>query len=117
MAQAMTPRQRTKSVIVGAVIASALLLAIFVARGAAGGLGDQLRRGLSPIQTLAAMIADRSPGDRPDGALASLKHKRQTVLTEHLPAALAPPVPLAATLMAPPELIAPPVAGPLYGLL
>src|SRR3954454_18822192 len=116
MAQAMTPRQRTKSVIVGAVIASALLLAIFVARGTAGGLGDQLRRGLSPLRTLAAMIAERSPGDRPEGALASLKHRKQAVLSDHLAPAV-PASPLAALLTAPPEFVAPPITGPFYSLL
>src|SRR4051812_32497707 len=110
---AITSRHRTAGIIIAAVLASAMLLAIFVSRGSAGGFGDQIRRSLSSFRTLAAMIAERSPGDRAEGALASLKHKKQFVLSEHV-APTVPGMPLAALLSAPPEFVAPPVAGPFY---
>jgi hypothetical protein len=58
-------------------------------------LGHAVQQGLSDglhgVETVAAMLADRSPGARPEGALANLKHKRQAALHERaLPKIRAP---------------------------
>lgn len=120
---AMTPRQRAGGIMVGILIAAGLLLAIFVPRGSAGGLADQMRNGLGSLPSVASLIAGRSPGDRPEGALASLKAKKQVVLSEERsPRGLSakPVSPLAALLLpspSTPEILAPPVAPPVYALL
>ena len=45
-------------------------------------LGDRLSESIQGVKTVAAMLAERSPGERPAGALANLKHKRQVALHE-----------------------------------
>ena len=83
-------------------------------------LANSLNKGLSEsiqgVKTVAAMLADRSPGQRPEGALASLKQKRQAVLSERVPKEHAPS-PTAYEALAgppPPPPIAPPPEAPLY---
>jgi len=58
-------------------------------------LGRAVHQGISDslhgVETVAAMLADRSPGARPESALANLKHKRQAALHERgLPKIRAP---------------------------
>jgi len=103
------------------------------AEGGGGGHGDDAEC-FHGVETVAAMLAERSPGTRSVGELALLKRKRQAVLHERaLPkirgpyvpptayealaspppaAAIAPPpqAPLFATVAGPPEVI-PPVGG------
>jgi hypothetical protein len=110
-----------------AVIAVLLALAAAVALGIAtrpdlanlagnrfgNAVSQSVKDGVQGIKTVAAMMAERSPGERAKGALASLKHKRVAELHERaLPKVRAPspPIsPLAAIVTAPP---APPVLPP-----
>ena len=61
-------------------IAAALSIATVSRTNFAKPVRDAVSAGLDNIKTVAAMLADRSPGQRPEGALASLKHKKQPVL-------------------------------------
>ena len=45
-------------------------------------MGDRLTWTIQGVKTVAAMLAERSPGERPEGALANLKPKHQIVLHE-----------------------------------
>ncbi|MFL6727260.1 MAG: PEPxxWA-CTERM sorting domain-containing protein [Sphingomicrobium sp.] len=83
-------------------------------------VGSAVGKGLNGIETVAAMLAERSPGPRPDGALAALKHKRQAALHERSSAAPGPVGPLATIMAAPlvPPIVAlPPVATPLFNVV
>jgi hypothetical protein len=81
--------------------------------------GAGIGRAIDGVKTIAAMIAERSPGARAAGELASLKHKRLPALHERaLPKIrrAPPPSPLA-NIVAPPEVppaVVPPVVTPLY---
>jgi hypothetical protein len=86
-------------------------------------LGRAVRAGISEslqgVETVAAMLAERSPGARPEGALVNLKHKRQAALHERaLPkirGPYAPPTAYEALASPPPTpLIAPLPQAPLY---
>jgi hypothetical protein len=89
----------------------------------ANAVSQSVKNGVQGIKTVAAMMAERSPGERAKGALASLKHKRLTELHERaLPKVRAPspPVsPLASIVTAPPAPPAlPPVSqAPLFGMV
>lgn len=101
------------------LLAAALSIATFSRTGLATVIGDTASTGLSKIKTVAAMLADRSPGERPNGALASLKQKRQPGLHERaLPKVQRPESPLAGIVGTPPV---PPVemppATPLYSMV
>jgi hypothetical protein len=81
------------------------------------GISDSLHG----VETVAAMLAERSPGARPEGALVNLKHKRQAVLHERaLPkirTPYSPPTAYEALALPPsPPLISLPQA-PLYSTL
>jgi hypothetical protein len=124
-------RSRAKAII-GAGIVLALAAALAVATVSRSGLGPRLglgnavsavgnaaNYGLSTMKTVAAMLADRSPGARPEGALASLKPKKQPALHERaLPKVRKPESPLAGIVGTPPV---PPVEAapttPLIGLV
>lgn len=96
------------AIVAAVLIAGSLAIASLSRSSLSKAVGDAAEQGLSGIKTVAAMLADRSPGQRPEGALASLKHKRQTAVHERaLPKVRpAPPVnPLV-------SIIAPPPAGP-----
>jgi len=70
-------------VVVAAVvlaIVAALSIATVSRTNLAKAVGDAASAGLDNIRTVAAMLADRSPGQRPEGSLASLKQKKQPVL-------------------------------------
>jgi hypothetical protein len=80
-------------------------------------VGEGLSASLQSVKTVAVMLAERSPGERPEGALANLKPKRQAVLHERaLPKVRAPAFPAYEALAGPPPspLIAPPPEVPLY---
>jgi hypothetical protein len=107
----------------GAVAGGAIAIAaaVSVATLSSPWLGHAVREGISDslqgVQTVAAMLAERSPGARPKGALANLKHKRQAVLHERaLPKIRSPYSPPTAyeALAAPPPALA--IAPPLQGL-
>ena len=100
-------------------IAAALSVATFSRANFAKALSDAASDGLDNVKTVAAMLADRSPGQRPEGALASLKHKKQPILHERaLPKLRKPESPLAGivgTLPVPPIEMAPET--PLYSMV
>jgi len=106
----------------GVGLAAALSLAMLSNTQLARIVGDGINNSVAGIKTVAAMLAERSPGQRPDGALASLKHKRQAALHERaLPkirGPVPPPSPYAALLGAPvsPPLPPPPEV-PLYNMV
>jgi hypothetical protein len=90
--------------------------------GALHAIGAKIGQAVSGVDTVAALLAGRSPGERAGGALASLKHKRGIALHERaLPKIRsAPPVrPLASIVGAPavPPAIVPPSTGPLYNTI
>jgi hypothetical protein len=111
------------------VVAGALGLGVAARPDLAGKIGASIGQtvshgvsaGVSGMETVAAMITERSPGERSKGALASLKHKRVAELHERaLPKVRAPspPVsPLAAIITAPPSPPVAPPTGPLFGLM
>jgi hypothetical protein len=94
-----------------ALVAALLLLlsaAVAIAFYSRPQLGNAVREaanaGFNNVKTVAAMLADRSPGERPAGALASLKQKRQQALHERaLPKVRQPASPLAALVGTPPN--------------
>ena len=91
-------------------IAAALSVGTFSRANFAKPVRDAVSAGLDNIKTVAAMLADRSPGQRPEGALASLKHKKQPVLHQRaLPKVRRPVSPLAGIVGTPP---APPIEMP-----
>jgi len=120
--------------IVGLSLAAALSLATLSNTWLGQAVHQGIDQSLHGVETVAAMLAERSPGTRSVGELALLKHKREAVLHERaLPkirgpyvpptayealaspppaAAIAPPpqAPLFATVAGPPEVI-PPVGG------
>jgi hypothetical protein len=98
-------------------VAAALLVATLSNPKLAQVAGEGLSAGIESVKTVAAMLAERSPGERPEGALANLKPKRQAVLHERaLPKVRAPAFPAYEALAgAPPSpLIALPPEVPLY---
>lgn len=113
---------RSRWVVLAAIIlalAAALSIATFSRTAVLTKMQEAASASVSGIKTVAAMLADRSPGERPAGALASLKHKRQPALHERaLPKVRKPESPLARILTTPP---APPVevlpTTPLYAMV
>lgn len=113
---------RTRRAAVAAIviaIAAVLAVATFWRTNVANVVNGAASAGLNNLQTVAAMLSDRSPGQRPEGALAALKHKRQPALHERaLPKVRQPLSPLAAIIGAPPV---PPVEAlptmPLYSMV
>ena len=100
-------------------IAAALSVATFSRTNFAKAIGDAASAGLDNIKTVAAMLADRSPGQRPEGALASLKQKKQPALHQHaLPKVRRPESPLAGIVGTPPvpPIELPPTV-PLYNMV
>jgi hypothetical protein len=123
--KAVIPWLRTRrgfAVIALLVLAAALTVASLSRAGLMTSVGNAAVQAVSNIKTVAAMLADRSPGQRPEGALASLKQKRQPVLHERaLPKIRGPISPLAAIVGPPPV---PPVVpvetmppAPLYSMV
>lgn len=97
-------------------IAAALAVATLSNPWLGHAVGEGIKDGLQGMETVAAMLADRSPGARPEGALTNLKHKRQALLQERgAPSIPAPPTAYEALASPPPP---PPIAplpeAPLY---
>jgi hypothetical protein len=121
-----------RNVIVGVLLALAAAAGLFIAsrpdivNSIAHRFGSTVSQsvhdGVQGIKTVAAMMAERSPGERAQGALASLKHKRAPAIHERaLPKVrrpAAPPIsPLAAIVAGPPVPPAIPPAAPIYSLM
>ena len=100
-------------------IAAALSIATFSRTNVGKAVGDAASAGLDSIKTVAAMLADRSPGQRPEGALASLKQKKQPALHQRaLPKVRKPESPLAGIIGTPPvPPIEMPPETPLYSMV
>ena len=103
--------------VVAVGVAAALSVATLSSPKLAHAVGEGLSAGIQGVKTVAVMLAERSPGERPEGALANLKPKRQSLLHERaLPKVRAPAFPAYEALAGPPlgPLIAPPPEVPLY---
>jgi hypothetical protein len=114
--------RRSIAAIGGVAVAVALSVATFSNPELLGAVGDGVSDTIQGMKTVAAMLAERSPGERPDGALANLKPKRQIVLHERaLPKVRGPatsPTPYEALIATPPNpVIAPPPEAPLYNVV
>lgn len=110
----------TRRLVAGAVLlglAAALSIAIFTRRDdLSSGIGAAANKALNSIKTVAEMLANRSPGERPEGALASLKHKRPMLHQRALPKVRLPVPPLIDLVSPPPPVdIVPPA--PLYSMV
>src|SRR5260221_9008957 len=104
---------------VGVGLAAALSVASVSNSWLAHAVGEAVSEGVHGVKTVAAMLAERSPGARPEGALTNLKHKRQAMLSDHaLPkirGAFSPPTAYEALAGPPTTPIAPPApSAPLY---
>ena len=101
-------------------IAATISTTIFVDPRLSKAVGDRVTQGVHGFETVAAMLAERSPGQRPKGALANLKHKKAVVEAAVAPVAQHG-IPAVAGLMgapAAPAIISPPVAAPpLYNMV
>jgi hypothetical protein len=98
-------------------VAGALSIATLSNPTLSHAVGQGLSKGLHGVETVAAMLAERSPGQRPEGALAQLKHKRAAALHERALPKVRGPAPTAYEALAgpPPTLpIVTPPPGPLY---
>ena len=103
--------------IVGVAVAGALSVATLSSPRLAHVLGEGLSESVQGVKTVAAMLAERSPGQRPKGALAQLKHKRAAALHERALPKVRGPAPTAYEALTgpPPSLpVAPPPAAPLF---
>jgi hypothetical protein len=76
-------------------------------------IGNAASHGIAGFNSVAAMIAARSPGDRPEGALASLKLKRQAAPHERALAKVRPAAPASLAGIVGPAAMPPAVALPL----
>jgi hypothetical protein len=117
------PTQLRNRWVIGAAILLALAAALSVATFSRADLARQVRdaasAGLVNMKTVAAMLADRSPGQRPEGALASMKPEKRPALHERaLPKIRKPESPLAGIVGTPtvPPVELPP-ATPLYSMV
>lgn len=109
--------RRSVAAVIGLGAAATLSVASLSDPRLTQALGKGLTESVQQVKTIAAMLAERSPGERPEGALASLKQKRQTVLHERaLPKVRAPGPTAYETLAGPPPIapVVPPPVVPLY---
>jgi len=121
-----------RGAIVAAFLAVAVALGVAIFRPAAftdrkGPVGEaisnQVAKGVANVQALGNSVADilagRSPGERLAGVLANLKHRRAPALHQRaLPKVRRPASPLANIVAAPAAPIIPPPAGtPLYNVV
>lgn len=105
---------RRNAIIAGLTGVAALLsLTIAADPRLSKAIGDGVSQGMSGFETVAAMLAERSPGQRPKGALANLKHKKAAVEAEAAPLGRHM-IPAVAAIMGAPAapLIVPPVVPP-----
>jgi len=103
--------------ILGVGVAAALSVATLSNPRLAHALGEGLSESVHGVETVAAMLAERSPGQRPEGALAQLKHKRAAMLHERaLPKVRGPAPSVYEALAGPPPSppVAPPPEAPLF---
>lgn len=108
-----------------AAIGSVLLLAIALAVVSLSNddlrreVGNGVTQGVNSIKSVAAILNERSPGERAQGALASLKHKRIAAVHQRALAKVRGPGPLASLLETPvtPPITPPRAAAPLYNLV
>jgi hypothetical protein len=129
--------RRGSVAIIGVAVAGGLSVATLSSPRFAHVLGEGFSESVQGMKTVAAMLAERSPGQRPEGALAQLKHERAAALHERalpkvrgpapsayealagpapsLPIAPPPEAPLFATVAGGPTPIIPPVGGPAGG--
>jgi len=100
---------------VAALVGLSVLLSLTIAADPrlSKAIGDRVSQGVNGFETVAAMLAERSPGQRPKGALANLKHKKAAVEAEAAPLGRHMIPPVAAIMGAPAApLIVPPVVPP-----
>src|SRR4051794_10480664 len=112
--------RRGSVAIVGVAVAGALSVATFSSPRFAHVLGEGFSASVQGVKTVAAMLAERSPGQRPEGALAQLKHKRAAALHERALPKVRGPAPTAYEALAgpaPSPPIAPPPEAPLFATL
>ena len=113
--------RRSVAVIGGIAVAAALSVATLSNSRLARAVGEGVADGFHNMVTVAAMLAERSPGDRPAGALANLKPKRQRIHERALPKVRGPvtsPTPYEALVGTPPNpVIAPPPEAPLHNVV
>ena len=122
---ASATRSRFKRLSIAGAIAIGIAAAVSVATVSNPWLGravtEGVNEGLHRVQTVASMLAERSPGARPEGALANTKHKRQAAIHERaLPkirGPFAPPTAYEALASPPSTPIAPPPQAPLFSSL
>jgi hypothetical protein len=103
--------------LLGVGVAGALSFATLSNPRFAHAVGEGLSESVQGVKTVAAMLAERSPGQRPEGALAQLKHKRAAALHERALPKVRGPAPTAYEALAgpPPTLpLATPPQAPLY---
>ena len=107
--------------IAGVGVAAALSVATISNPWLGRAVHQGLSEGLHGVETVAAMLADRSPGTRPEGALANLKHKKAALHERALPKIRTPYGPPTAyeALAGPPPIapIAPLPEAPLFATL
>jgi hypothetical protein len=112
--------RRNSMVAALAGIAAAFSLTIAADPRLSKEVGDRVDQAAQGFETVAAMLAERSPGQRPAGALANLKHKRSAVESTAAPLGRHVIPPVEAIMGAPPApLIVPPIvaAPPLYNVV
>lgn len=112
--------RRNSMVAVLAGIAAAFSLTIAADPRLSKEVGERVNQAAHGFETVAAMLAERSPGQRPAGALANLKHKRSAVESNAAPLGRHVIPPLEAIMGAPsaPLIVPPTVAAPqLYNVV
>jgi hypothetical protein len=119
MAPTLLKKRWFVAAVITLVLAAALSIATYSRTDLAAKVRDAADAGLDNIKTVAAMLADRSPGQRPEGALANLKAKKQPALRERaLPKLHRSESPLAGIVGTPPvPPIEMPAATPLYNVV
>jgi hypothetical protein len=108
--------RRAAAAVIGVAAAAALSVATVSNPWLAHKVGEGISDTLHGVQSVAAMLAERSPRARPDGALVNLKHKKAVLHERALPKIRGPiapqPTPFEA-LAGPPPIALPPPA-PLF---
>lgn len=110
-----SPGAKRGVIVTGVIgVAAALSVATFSSPRFAHALDEGISKGLHGVQTVAAMLAERSPGERPEGALAQLKHKKKAALHERVLPKVRAPTAFEALAGPPPAPLTPPPEAPLY---
>jgi hypothetical protein len=92
-------------------VAAALTVAILSSPRLGHALGEGISDSIQGVKTVAMMLAERSPGERPEGALANLKPKHVAAVHERALPKVRGPGPTAFEALAGP-LLSPPLASP-----